>query len=136
MVCVHLVWWRTASVKFKCQSFPAKFPWVSYVSGKYWFLSVYCAHHQGPAADVHLNQHQGAARLLVRHVWARRRPGGQRPPHPRPPGGYARDRPVPGVDWWFMTFIIYMPCVFFSEVGWLIWEKWSSESIAFKTDSI
>jgi hypothetical protein len=38
----------------------------------------------------------GASGFLLCPVRAGWGAGGQRPPHPRPPGGHAGDRPVPG----------------------------------------
>uniref|UniRef100_A0A8C3UN50 5-oxoprolinase n=1 Tax=Catharus ustulatus TaxID=91951 RepID=A0A8C3UN50_CATUS len=58
------------------------------------FMSIADGAH--PAAHGHLHQHQGAPRLLVRPVRARRGARVQRPPHPRAPGGHAGGRAVPG----------------------------------------
>uniref|UniRef100_A0A8C3UP46 5-oxoprolinase n=1 Tax=Catharus ustulatus TaxID=91951 RepID=A0A8C3UP46_CATUS len=57
------------------------------------FMSIADGAH--PAAHGHLHQHQGAPRLLVRPVRARRGARVQRPPHPRAPGGHAGGRAVP-----------------------------------------
>mmetsp|Transcript_28908 Transcript_28908/g.94115 ORF Transcript_28908/g.94115 Transcript_28908/m.94115 type:complete len:648 (+) Transcript_28908:854-2797(+) len=47
------------------------------------------------AAHQHQRQHQGATRLLVRALLARRRSGGQRAPHPRAPWRHAGGGAVP-----------------------------------------
>lgn len=57
------------------------------------FMSIADGPH--PAAHGHLHQHQGAPRLLLRPLRARRGAGVQRPPHPRAPGRHAGDRAVP-----------------------------------------
>ncbi|XP_040444108.1 5-oxoprolinase isoform X4 [Falco naumanni] len=58
------------------------------------FMSIADGPH--PAANGHLHQHQGAPGLLLCAFRTRRGAGLQRPPHPRPPGRHAGDRPVPG----------------------------------------
>uniref|UniRef100_A0A8C9T5S9 5-oxoprolinase, ATP-hydrolysing n=1 Tax=Scleropages formosus TaxID=113540 RepID=A0A8C9T5S9_SCLFO len=57
------------------------------------FMSI--ADGSGSTAHLHLHQHQGEAGLLLRSVWARRRPGVQRSTHSSTPGSYAGDCAVP-----------------------------------------
>uniref|UniRef100_A0AAQ5Y3H5 5-oxoprolinase, ATP-hydrolysing n=1 Tax=Amphiprion ocellaris TaxID=80972 RepID=A0AAQ5Y3H5_AMPOC len=57
------------------------------------FMSI--ADGQSSPKNLHLHKHQGASGLLLCCVWTRWRPSVQCASHSCPPGGYARDGPVP-----------------------------------------